>query len=240
MTQGWGTGTPGDDRAGGDDFATGDLTPPVGDRQPQPPQYRHNPFADGASPLDEQAPPAWQQQAPPAWQPTPLPQQVPEGNGKKAALITLIAGLLVIALGGLLALQWDNLVGDDDSGNDAEPGVSTIVITPTEGSGSSAGDNAARPTSAALPGGVIAVNFAALNGEPTGDFNSVWKSGPTTDAFAIAVRDSYVDAYLDNRKTDQVISAYSSTTYLEYTMTCVDKGSYIHCTGGNDANVYIA
>ena len=99
-----------------------------------------------------------------------------------------------------------------------------------------------RPKNPNLPGYATPVNSSARGSNPGGDLNSVWKSGPTSDSFALAVRDAYVDAYLNGDEDDfnHVVEAYSDVTGTSYTMTCRDNGQYVHCTGGNDANVYIA
>lgn len=103
-------------------------------------------------------------------------------------------------------------------------------------------DNDSRPKNPRLPGYATPVNDSARGSNPGGDLNSVWKSGPTSDSFALAVRDAYVDAYLDGDEDEfnHVVEAYSDVTGTSYTMSCRDNGEYVHCTGGNDANVYIA
>lgn len=100
----------------------------------------------------------------------------------------------------------------------------------------------ARPAVADLPPAAMPLNAAAFNNEPAGNLNNVYKSGPTSDQFALDVRDAYVRAYLggDPQDYNHVVQVYSNATGLTYSMSCVDKGSYVHCTGGNDANVYIA
>lgn len=99
-----------------------------------------------------------------------------------------------------------------------------------------------RPKNPRPPGYATPVNSSARSSNPGGDLNSVWKSGPTSDSFALAVRDAYVDAYLDGDEDEfnHVVEAYSDVTGTSYTMSCRDNGEYVHCTGGNDANVYIA
>lgn len=170
------------------------------------------------------------------------------GNGLRIAVIVLVV-LLVVALGVILGTQWNSLFGKKGSGSASSAATTTVVVPPADsgssdsssaGSAGSGSDSGARPTTADLPGGVLAVNSAAMSGEPTGNFNSVWKSGPTSDGFALSVRDAFVDAYLSNHRTSQTVTAYSSTTYQSYSMTCTDAGSYVHCAGGNNANVYIA
>lgn len=97
-----------------------------------------------------------------------------------------------------------------------------------------------RPEDPDLPSAAAPVNPAARNGEPAGNFNNVYLSGPTSEEFALIVRDEFVDQYLDTKRTTAVVQAYSPTTEQSYSMDCQDKGSYVHCTGGNNANVYIA
>ncbi|MCZ9310229.1 hypothetical protein ACUY3K_11185 [Corynebacterium uberis] len=97
----------------------------------------------------------------------------------------------------------------------------------------------ARPR-AQLPGDAEPVNDAARSQQPTGDFNNVYKSGPTSDDFALAVRDEWVRAYLQDRQLERDVVVFSPVTSLYYSMHCADRGGYVHCTGGDNANVYIA
>lgn len=230
MTQGWGSNAP-QYGGGADDGMTRGFAPV------SPDSTQYNPFQDGQSGQVDQTGQS-------AWAPTgPGDGGGAGGNGGRGAKIAIIVlvVLLVIAVGVILATQWNNLVGGDDDSS-ASPATTTMVL-PADGSGSSGQDSsssASRPTTPNLPSGVTAVNAAAINNEPTGNFNSVWLSGPTTPGFAENVRNAYVNAYLSNRKTDQTVTASSPSTRRTYTMTCVDKTSYIHCTGGNNANVYIA
>lgn len=262
MTQGWGYTPPegsGSDRPGGSGAGEDDATrvfPPVTPDQAGAAGaagtagaggFQHNPFQSGQwGQQDQQG--QYQPQGYPQGQPGQQRQQGDGGgNGTKIALIIVVI-LLVIALGVLLATQWNNLFGSDDSDNGASsPATTTVVVPPdaggsgdTEDSTPSTTASQARPATADLPGGVTPVNAAASNGEPTGNFNSIWLSGPTTPGFAENVRNAYVEAYRVDRNTDQTVIASSPTTGQAYTMSCSDQGSYIHCTGGNDAHVYIA
>lgn len=256
MTQGWGdippggTGGPGGP-GGGEDDATRSFAPvdpgAAGASGTDGAGYQYNPFQSERWLPQGQGYP--QEQEYPQGQGYPQgPQNTGghRGNGMGIALVIVVV-LLVIALGVLLATQWNNIFGTSADGEDATatPVTTTVVVPGGSGEDSTStprttSASRARPTSAALPGGVAAVNSAALNGEPTGNFNSIWLSGPTTAGFAENVRNAYVNAYRVDRKTNQTVSASSPTTGLTYTMTCVDQGSYIHCTGGNNANVYIA
>lgn len=85
-------------------------------------------------------------------------------------------------------------------------------------------------------------NKCSGSGAP-GDLNLTYAEdygGNTTSCpFASNVRDAFVDHY---RKTDQLsgtVEATSPTTGETYTMSCRDNGTYVTCTGGNNARVYI-
>lgn len=116
---------------------------------------------------------------------------------------------------------------------------SRTVSTPESTSPEEEPSSQARPSDPRLPSDAVAVNSAARS-QSAGDLNAVWKSGPTSDDFALAVRDAFVEAYLGDRSFDQEVDVYSSVTGQSYTMRCSDNGEYVHCRGGNDANVYIA
>ncbi|MEJ4100738.1 hypothetical protein V5S96_10280 [Corynebacterium mastitidis] len=100
--------------------------------------------------------------------------------------------------------------------------------------------SAARPTDPDLPEAASPVNSAARSGRSAGSFQQVWSSGATSDDFAQVVRQEWWKAYQETGQTDQTVRAYSPATQRSYEMTCRDTGEYIHCTGGNNANVYIA
>ncbi|MCH6196942.1 hypothetical protein MHT86_05455 [Corynebacterium mastitidis] len=100
--------------------------------------------------------------------------------------------------------------------------------------------SAARPTDPDLPEAASPVNSAARSGRSAGSFSQVWSSGATSDDFAQVVRQEWWKAYQETGQTDQTVRAYSPATQRSYEMTCRDTGEYIHCTGGNNANVYIA
>ncbi|WP_312976768.1 hypothetical protein [Corynebacterium sp.] len=189
------------------------------------------------------------------WGQPPSPQQPHNAGGSSAGrvLLVVIPVLIIVLVAALLVWKWDDLFG---SGSDdaAAPAPMTSQSAPSSDEATdeetseetpSETSSASRPDRPDLPSGAEPVNDAARNNEPTGDFNSVYKSPPsgdnyTSDEFAEAVRNAFVDAYLDNRETDQTIDVRSPVTGDSYQMTCTDEGSYVHCAGGNNANVYIA
>ncbi|MGO1465157.1 MAG: hypothetical protein ACTHV5_07600, partial [Candidatus Corynebacterium faecigallinarum] len=76
-----------------------------------------------------------------------------------------------------------------------------------------------RPRDPDLPDDVVPVNAAARNNEPAGDFNNIYTSPPGTSSytspeFAEAVRDAFVDAYLDSDdgETNHVLDVRSPVT----------------------------
>ncbi|WP_448854635.1 hypothetical protein [Corynebacterium frankenforstense] len=171
------------------------------------------------------------------------------GKGRDRTFVVLcsVAGVLLVAV--LALVLWLFVFSTD--GDDPETGAAGNTLSSqsasesasspsTAASSSSSSEEAGRPTDAKVPSDAWAVNEAAKNNEPSGDFNNVYASGPTSEPFALTVRDAFVDAYLDNGRTDQTIDVHSSVTGRSYTMNCKDNGSYVHCTGGNNANVYIS
>lgn len=161
---------------------------------------------------------------------------------KPAARIALIivGALVAVALGAGVGYM---LFAHKSSPNDAasQPPAHTEPKAAATSEQAPAADPKQRPEKADLPAEAEPVNDAARSGQPAGDFNNVYKSGPTSDEFAVSVRDAWVHDYLvGDRVIDRDVTVASSVTGQSYTMTCADKGSYVHCTGGNDANVYIS
>jgi hypothetical protein len=178
--------------------------------------------------------------------------------------------LVIILVGALLMWKWDDFFGSDDADNAQAPqaaatesqesggddsngsGSDEESTEAAESEGADSADsadsdaaNGARPKEADLPAGSEPVNAAARNDEPAGNFNNIYKSPQvgdsyTSDDFAEAVRDAFVDAYLEDKEIDHVLDVYSDAARRSIEMTCRDAGSYVHCSGGNNANVYIA
>lgn len=65
-------------------------------------------------------------------------------------------------------------------------------------------------------------------------------SGNTSEAFADSVGAAFFSAYASSGTPNVTVNAYSPVTGKTYTMTCRDSGSYVTCTGGNNAVVYIS
>ena len=90
-----------------------------------------------------------------------------------------------------------------------------------------------------MPGEATPVNSAARNNSTGGEYQRVWASGATSEDFAQVVHRQWLAEYRDTGRMNNTVQAYSSATGRNYTMTCRDAGQYVHCTGGDNANVYI-
>lgn len=95
------------------------------------------------------------------------------------------------------------------------------------------------PRPASVPGEATPVNSAARGNNASGEYQRIWASGATSDDFAQVVHRQWLAEYRESGQANSTIQAYSPTTGKNYTMTCRDAGEYVHCTGGDNANVYI-
>jgi hypothetical protein len=203
-------------------------------------------------------------------QPVPDYPEPSSSDGGRLFFLIAIPLLVIILVGALLMWKWDDFFGSDDADNAQAPqaaatesqesggddsngsGSDEESTEAAESEGADSADsadsdaaNGARPKEADLPAGSEPVNAAARNDEPAGNFNNIYKSPQvgdsyTSDDFAEAVRDAFVDAYLEDKEIDHVLDVYSDAARRSIEMTCRDAGSYVHCSGGNNANVYIA
>ncbi|MDO5669657.1 MAG: hypothetical protein Q4G50_06610 [Corynebacterium sp.] len=193
----------------------------------------------------QQAPPTnqWAQQPP---QPQYQQYQQPTQSKGWLWILLAIALAVIIATVGVAGwlFGWFGGSGSQASGPVTSTFTSTVQVAP--------GEQAQTPTTEprererergeqAVPSGSIPANSAARDNAPTGDFNSVWRGTTvTSEPFANAVRDAFVRNYLDTGDTDATLRVFSSVTGQTYTMTCRDNGSYVTCTGGNNAVVHIS
>ncbi|MBC3184997.1 hypothetical protein H7347_00080 [Corynebacterium sp. zg-331] len=91
----------------------------------------------------------------------------------------------------------------------------------------------------AIPAEATPVNAAARAPRTEGRYQRVWASGATSEDFAQVVHRQWLSEYQQTGRLTATVRAYSPTTGKTYTMNCRDAGEYVHCTGGNNANVYI-
>lgn len=149
--------------------------------------------------------------------------------------LLLVAALAVLATAGYF-LGWFNVAGGG-GGPVTSTYTSTVRVPPQN----ETPPPAPAPAAASVPAGAIPANEAARTNAPTGDYNSVWRGTEvTSEPFARAVRDVFVNNYLATNRTEDTIFVYSTVTGQTYEMTCRDHGAYIACRGGNNAVVYIS
>lgn len=166
--------------------------------------------------------------------PEPVLGSSPQGGGSGKGPVILLVILIVLALIALVGvLFWafgDR--GSDEAGGDA-PGAgrtSTRVVTSTRSS--TVTTEAEEPS---IPGAK-----EVDTGYPVGEYrNVVTTGGVTSDGFAAAVRDAFVEEYEDDGETDVTLRVRSDATHKTYTMSCRDEGDHVHCAGGNNANVHL-
>lgn len=180
-------------------------------------------------------------------QPGPGPHNQPP---KKKNTSTIVLSVLVILLSVLLLAAAAYFFFGNDSKNDAQQNSASSSTAGTNAATESGSENGAsespsepseskRAEGFKVPG---TWNKCSGSGAP-GDLNLTYAEdyggNRTTCPFAINVRDAFVEHY---RKTDQLngtIETTSPTTGLSYTMSCSDNGTYVTCTGGSNARVYI-
>ncbi len=217
------------------------MFPPQGASQPETPKQQF--------PETAYAPPAYQQPAQPypqnqyqqPMQAAPVYQQQ---GGSKTWLVVLLTVLVLLAAAAVGYYVLQNNKGDDVQATDQDP-VTVVTTVPPDNSAEATQTTTSkkkeqRPARPNLPSSVEAVSQGAKSGRQSGNLDNVWKSGPTSDVFAMAVAKAFSDEYRSTKNTSPTLQVYSAVTGQTYQMTCSDNGQYVHCTGGNNANVYIA
>lgn len=189
---------------------------------------------------------------------SPSHQQFPSQQFPPAKTAT--GTIIAIVLAGVIALlivlgitAWSlNLFGVRSSAGQAVAQVTLTEVVPAPEVDDAATNPAAngavpapqeipRPQYPGLPSGAVAANPAAQRGAAAGNFNNVYAgTSVTSQPFARAVRDTYASNFVVTGELNATLNVYSSVTGQSYTMSCSDSGSYVTCTGGNNAVVYIS
>ncbi len=142
--------------------------------------------------------------------------------------------LIIIVVAGYFLIGFSR--GGDEVATYTSTTTTTVEVPPADTTPAGG-----RPTQPDLPAGATAVNDAARGKAPAGDLNNVYTGTGTTSAeFALIVRNAFVRYYLDTGNLTGQIEATSPVTGLSYELSCSDDGSYVTCTGGNNAVIYIA
>lgn len=175
--------------------------------------------------------------APPPPQQPQYEQYQQYGSGKRSSAGAIVAGILggllvlgLIVVGGIFALR-----SVDSSWFGGGSSVATVMETVTE--------------HAPAEGEVAEKEEAATSKmkEPTPttskakdvSLSDVTVSGPTSMPFAYQVQSDVIAYYNSHGKIPSYVDSYSSVTGETYRMTCTQYQTYVHCYGGNNANVYL-
>lgn len=142
----------------------------------------------------------------------------------------------------------DSNSSSEESSSTAESTAETVTETATKTTSTSQTSSETergkppgeRPTEAKLPSVAEPVNESARNDAQAGYLVNLYKSGPTSDEFANAVHQAYLFNFSTPPTKEHSIRVESPVTGKTYDMKCRDEGSYVHCSGGQGANVYIS
>lgn len=195
----------------------------------------------------------------PSWGPSPMPlypaTAEPSGRGGKVWLAVLIVVGVLVALGlaGAAFFLVEPFSRESDAARPTVVETLTEFVDPPAAGAGDADTGAvgaeprtrasasARPEYPDLPANATAVSSDAAHGAPAGSFHNVYTgSGVTSHAFAQEVGQAYRAHHRTSGQLNATVTAYSPVTGQSYTMTCRDNGSYVTCTGGNNAVVYLS
>lgn len=147
--------------------------------------------------------------------------------------------------------EGDSEESGDDGAADEESEDNDSTDEESDGDGNrddeAEEEDNSRPSAISLPRSASEIDTSDSRGSARSvtsddrEFSDVYTgTSVTSDAFARAVHSAFLDFYESTGETSGAVSAYSPVTQLNYSMDCRDNGSYITCTGGNNAVVYIS
>ncbi|WJZ03509.1 hypothetical protein [Corynebacterium freiburgense] len=97
-----------------------------------------------------------------------------------------------------------------------------------------------RPKDPNLPPEAVPVNVAAKQNLPAGNLFNVYKSGSTSDQFAVDVQYEYVSTYTEPAAGDHLVLVFDSQQDDYVELHCQDYSSYVKCVAPGNRYVYIA
>lgn len=220
-----------------------------GPQYQQTPQYQGQQFQGQQYQPQQQGPHGGFQPHPHRQQHEPQRNEPRRKNSDRGIIIALVIAIIAVLLA-VLAFGWSQgwfgSSSDDDAAQSSsqqtsQSGEASSSASSSSSAPSSTSESASRPKNPSLPSGAMPVNEAAQNNQPAGDFNNVYRGTQiTSEAFALATRDAFVDNYIATKNTNAALTVYSPVTGQTYSMSCQDNKQYVTCTGGNDAVVYIS
>ncbi|WJZ03508.1 hypothetical protein [Corynebacterium freiburgense] len=183
------------------------------------------------------------------------PAQPVQKQGSMLPVLVMVTLLVLVFLGGIGLFAYTTMGSVTPSTQPSasappttESSIAQTSSKPTSSSATSTTTTRAkkgappgeRPAKAELPAGVQPVNDSARNGAEAGFLVNLYKSGPTSDEFANAVHQAYLAKFAQPPTSVHEIRVASPVTLQTYNMKCEDQGTYVHCSGGQGAHVYIA
>lgn len=174
---------------------------------------------------------------------------------RKRNTSTTVLSVLVILLSLLLLAAAAYFFFGDRSNNDAQQANQSSSAAGPEGSTTSNATESSTTTDESETSTEPSESKRAENFQVPSSWNKCSGSGAPGDLnltyaenyggnitscpFASNVRDAFVEHYRKTDKLDGTVEASSPTTGISYTMTCKDNGTFVTCTGGNNARVHI-
>lgn len=119
--------------------------------------------------------------------------------------------------------------------------AAALILAGCSDSGSSGGEGASAPassSSSSKPSPSVKPSEDSQGQRSESDYPRFSAGANTTEGFAQNVHGEFVRQWVKTGKTDVTVTASSPSTGLTYDMACSGKET-VHCTGGNDAHVYI-
>lgn len=223
---GWGTGGT-DNQAWSQMDASGPNGPSTG---PQPPIQQPMPqYAPQPQPMVQ---PMAQPQPMAPYMAVPVEKQSSSsGLGVVAAVLGTVLVLLIAVGAGYFVYSQRS-----GSGSVSNPAPQAGVANAPAEQAPAAPNAADRAANFSVPG-----SWRACGGSGSaGDLNLYYAGTSVTSCpFAGAVRDALVDHYTSTGSLNGAVTAYSTVTGRSYVMSCSDNGTYVTCTGGNNAVVHV-
>lgn len=119
--------------------------------------------------------------------------------------------------------------------------AAALILAGCSDFGSSGGEGASAPassSSSSKPSPSVKPSEDSQGQRSESDYPRFSAGANTTEGFAQNVHGEFVRQWVKTGKTDVTVTASSPSTGLTYDMACSGKET-VHCTGGNDAHVYI-
>lgn len=204
----------------------------------QPARKKRSPMTSNNQPGPSQS--EWgTQEFPPA--PGRPPTQPQNNRAVPWLLLVIILLLVAIIIGAFGWSQgWFGDRGSNITGDSTQPVTSTVMVTEIPEPVEPPPAAPAPPAAPVLPPAAVPVEQAPISGQSSRAFTEVHRGNEnTSEAFARNVGMAFRNHFSATGQTSPELSVYSPVTDLYYSMSCQDNGTFVTCTGGNNAVVYL-